>query len=570
MKSLIALLLFWAVTAGALGAQALEASATAFGPSAEEARELALTEAVNRAFRTKDALFKSLFYRDLELYRLMLLRVDTQTLRPDGRWAAEVRVELDPLLIQQIQRRYVESVSAILNEVEAGLTRLESTLEQARRSLEANRFAVAFQSYTEARNGLAALLRQMEPFADQDVMTDSRKTKVLLEAQVKLRLSQAEEALERLKTIEAATSDDRRQQELAQSLELFQAELEPLRAWVRQKIDQAPFYDVPAARLSRDLTELTGLQERLRSLKKSLDDLSWQAGNSPLLFKTRLEQVRTEVRALEPQFDRIKNDLETELREPRLVRLEKERQSRLFWEGVGKNWASFLVRETQEHVAVRWYWPLGLNQDLVSWEAVTPVSLRLEGFYQALWARTQYRWEERPLSDGMRTQYAHVQELSLGFGDPWVWGLGWQWDWLRGTYFEQPVDPQSRLLLHFGLKDESIPWHFWQTTLSYQIPGAATNWNTILNFGLDTVLRFGPHFKGEMGLGFFPVLQRRVENLASFDSFIDREMVFRLGVGVKIPNSLLWGLAYEHRSFGALGQTGRQQGLIRLYNELTF
>lgn len=574
-RRLLAAAVFF-LTLGALGAQNLKASGTATGADPDSARSAAISKALDKAFAQKDALFRRLFVSDLGLYGTMDVKVEgTPAKNPlTGEVTVTVMVEVDSTALAAIQSRYTEAVSALLTEAEKELESVNTLLETGSAALKKEAFSQSWNYFSEAQTRSGAVLRQLEAFKDDSIRSDKSVPKSVIQQLAQLRMTQAEEALTRLREIEKAALQGKSQSDLFEAYSAFEASQLSVEDWVSRKLSESPFYDVPAETLQKHLLEWESQTRTLADLDRQYSRLEALAGTTSLLFQARLAQAKRELEDLRGSLGKIRSDLEAELREPKISRVEKERQSKIFWSGVRKALAegasAALLRDSGEVGAFRFFFPLQVQGGRPELTNLLPLSAKLEGRYAGLWLMTRFDWSARETFDLQRKNSSMTQTVAAGFGEPWIFGAGYQWDWRRVStrgIFDDPVALASRSRVHgfFGLVDPELSWALWMLDGWYEIPGEADRKDAgaWFNLGVDGVLRFGRWVKVEAG-----AFSR---TLGTTGPSLDREAGFHAGAGFKLPNPLLWGVRYESSTLTRLSDTAqRSQSVWEFYLEYSF
>ena len=550
-----------------LGAQNLQATGKGIGPDRDTARREAIRQGLEKAFIQKDAFFLNLFLSDLILYSTLETINETASQSITGSHTVELTVRVDATAVEAINNKYTEAVSSILAEAEREITAAQNLLDAGSNALKKENFSQAWNYYSEARSRTQSILGQISTFKDEMVRSDQGNPKSVVQKLAELRDVQAQQALDRLREVEKATLVGKNQTDLFDSYTAFEGTHQGITLWVKDNLEQSPYYDVPPEILNKKKLELGNQREKIRGLENEYSKLSALSDSTSLLFQARIRQAQTDLINLGKDLDKITLDLDAELRDPRIDRVERDRQSRKYWQGVNKALGEAaqiaLLKESQEIIAFRLFFPYQVRNEKGQLAGLLPLSFKGEGRYSNIWLMTRFDWISREFLIPTDKISAMTQTLGFGFGDPWIFGVGFQWDWRRVTTMD--TQPGHRWKGHFywGLADENLEWPLWMLDAWAEVAeGKETpDFGSYFNLGIDATLRFTRWVKLEAGL-----LTRTLgSGTALGNTGLYRETGFWASGGFKLPNPFLWGVRFENMTVTRLLDNS-----YRLYNTWQF
>lgn len=551
----------------------VQASGRAVADTREAALRLAKAEAFGDLFKAlkKDDLFANLFLSDPVVFGQTVYSEEEINVSA-GKVSAEITITVRQDNLNLIQQRYSETLTAVLNQAEAQIALLETLLKEGEASLEKKDVQTAFRRFTEVEGKAAAVEKSLQPFSDPAIRSQKLNNKEILLSALKLKRDLAQNGLTRLAEVEKLVLAEGRFKEVKTAWEQYAAQQKEARTALAPRLRQAPFYDLPREKLENWLLEARTQTARLRDIRSGLDRTSALAAEAPILLREQLAQSLTENSELQMAWQKIENDLNREISDPRMGRLEREQRDKALWSEVGKSFAGILGdRPTRENLALRVAVPPRWDGGL-DWQFDT-FQLRVEGAYQDFWLHSRLFTQGRGLTDGSR-QWTLSQDLGLAVGKSAMLGGGLRWDWFRQVYGGS--EPGGRagifsLLAFWGSWDDQFDWPLWLVTGSWEAPSSSVNLSleSLFNAGVEAVLRPGNLFKLEGGARSH-VLPRLNPKVSFGAPVSDYEAQAWLAVGLKIPSAVLWQVKYENRYLAPVGQPGSNSPLWTFSLEYSF
>jgi hypothetical protein len=539
-----------------LGAQeGFAATGTAESEQRETALSQAKSNALEEAFKalSKDRLFVNLYFQNSTVYSRTEFGEPKEERTFTGGYKITIQVFLDPFALNIIQNEYIENASAILNQAEEDLATLGPILQGVEALLNQGDYPGAYREYQTVLERAQAIENLLKDIADLSVRSDQDNTKEAILSQTFSRSERAAEGLRRLEEIERQAAADLEAAAIVDSFGVLANDQSVIGSRIQSYLARAPFYGVPGAELGKiklevenDRKSLGGIHQEMRKIRDLARDFS-------VLFQTRLSQAIRQNEELRNTADKILSDVNTEINDPRIQRMERERQaqreSAAFWKGVREGLAWLLIRETNENINLRMNLPVFIKDSSAGFNILDDANLRIEFYYDYIWLQFITEYQSWNLSNG-ESQEEMGGSLGFGVGKNLFFGGGVNWDYFKNSSDGSEIPRSLGLSFYVGDKDRNHNWPFWLLGLHWEVPNDwwPVNLGYIVNLGGDFTIRPGRLFK--VGAGFLLRGFLRGEFADNAASALDYRFNWYLEGSVK-PGPFLIGLRFERDSFNA-------------------
>ncbi len=527
----------------------------------KEALRLAKADALNSIFNKtgKDKLFRDLFISSWPEY---ISVEESKVAREDGLYMAEVKVFVDQNAMILTEDSYRMEAENLLNGAEEKIDEAEQLLKEAENS-EANlRMSEAFILYGQARVRLrevGELLRFLGDVSVKSTKGTTLSTVLSLAGALELRVSSG---LVRLEALAKESEKDRVLAELDESFDLIIEEFKKLEETVESNSEIEPFYDLPKTQLNTILIELNGSLEKEGTIKMRLLFLQSRVPEEKILLKDRIDIALTDIETLGIKLEKMKEEVELEIAEPRLKRQEKARRKAERRRKI-KETASYIFLHKPAQ-ALTFHYTLPFEWDGESGIARGNESnwwIRAEGaFDMGFWIRGLLEHDEIDLDGGHNASLR--SEIGIGFFRKTLLGAGFGWEWIKKVNDEKSRELKEKSLKFFlGRVNKERNRVDWLLSFKYRIPLV---WDEIIapyhmNMSVEWLLRAADILLVEAAIstGCYPLLP-----LTDTDQLTDHLAYlfsWKAAIALRVPNPFTWGFFYRgyrqgHARGGDLGE----------------
>jgi hypothetical protein len=306
---------------------------TALGRAESSERETALSQAKSNALEqafaslSKDRLFINLYYQNATVYSRTEFSEPTEERTFTGGYKISIQVTLDPFALNIIQNQYIETASLILNQAEEDLSTLGPILQNVEGLLNQGDFPQAYRDYQTVIERSSAIENLLKDINDLTVRSDQDNTKEAILTQTASRRERAAEGLRRLAEIEKQAQADQAVTAIVDSFGVLESDQGAIGRRIQAHLLRAPFFGVPEGQLSNIKLEVENDRKSLEGIKREMERIRGLARDFSVLFQTRIAQALRENDELHNSAHKIISDLNAEMRDPRIQRMERERKA---------------------------------------------------------------------------------------------------------------------------------------------------------------------------------------------------------------------------------------------------
>ncbi|MFP4363695.1 MAG: hypothetical protein ACLFR1_07475 [Spirochaetia bacterium] len=533
----------------------------AIGANHAEAERLAKAAAIDLIFQQidKDEMYQEMFISSFP----EAITVEDSLVQEnnDSTFTAMVRVLVDQNAVIMTEQPYRNTVINFLNRSESILNEAESLIASAQRDEENLRMSEAYASFRQAQSRIEEVKSLLQSLNDNSVLSDSGNNRTALFNIATSMETTIASGVERLRELASESERNEEAEESRRTFRLLENETHSIDAFIDEYLPLSPFYDMPEAELRTILTEVEANLDKIRTqLRERYQVLKENLPSDMVFLREQIDLTLSDLDTQEENLDRMRDELRLEIRNPRLQRQENARRSAEFWKNVGRGIGWFFLHDPGDILVFRWDLPFHISQEQgFQMRNEFNGMIRLErGFDLGVWLRTSTISDEITLTNSLRNS-ALSQEASIGFFNNFMFGLGFQWDWMRRIIGDNelhsgPAVSESEIMFHFGGIDHNYLRPFWLLSFSYRVPVFMNPFIVPYHFniGLDIALRLENIVRLEAGLstGCLQALAGESGNEAS--GYLDYLFQWNAGAMLRFPGPFGWGINYQGSASAAV------------------
>jgi hypothetical protein len=533
------------------------AAGSGTGATKAEAVRLAKAEALSRIFAHigKDELFQQIFISTWP-EAIDLAEVSQLTQIENG-YAATVRVTVDQTAVLMTEEAYRVNVVNLLNRAEAIVRDVEEIVGKAESAEENLRLSDAFTAYRQARARAGEAEHLLRPIRDSSVLSDAGNSAGTLRNIVGALATTTDEGLARLEDVEAQATASAESQEAEDVLQLLEEERAGVRRTVSENRALSPFYDLPAAELQRIATELYGAQKRIgERLRPRYQTLQSTVSKERMLLREKISLALADLDEYATHIQVMIDQVELEIRNPRLARQERMHRRRRMQEAVGKALRYLVIHPARDVVVLEYELPFEFVPDN-GFSSATDLmgSVTAERAFDAgVWLRTRLERQDVLVGSDVRN-IALSQEAAIGFFRNTLIGVGLGWDWdrrvgPRGGAVETVEEYRVRMFL--GGVDRTYKRSSWLLSFRYGVPRFAAPFITPyhLNADLSLAVRIENAVRLRAGVSTGAYQTAAVARPDRMADVLGYRFAWRAEAALRLPPPFILGFGFTGRAVG--------------------
>ncbi len=529
--------------------------------SREEALRLAKAAALERIFREigKDKIFAEMF---ISAWPEAIETFVEQVTERDGGFAVSLSVSVTQTEVMLTESNYRVTVEELLNKSSGIVDEIDTNLRNAQELLEEAKLLEAHTAYRFAKSRTNEARDLLQNIGDKSLLSISGKNVSALLEEIASLETRTETGIAH---IEKQIAED----ESERSLQLLSQELDELQALVAKLALHSPFYDLPQSQLEEYRIDVESGLAKCTPIVERLSDYLTTVPEEKELLASRIDLALQDAQRTRAKLTKMHEELQLEIRVPRLVRQERASRRARLWGGLAQA-AKYLFLHTPREILTLHY-TLPLTWDMDGPPQTTgefEYRIRAEGaFDMGLWVEAQLQQELIPMLDS--TNYRLSSEVGLGFFGSTLLGAGLGWDWLRRIYPELPAlsdegfaDGARELYVKAFLGGMSSDQQRvdWLLSAHYRLPALSGAFTPLyaLNLNTELYIRAGRILLLSADTSFGGHQKRAVD--LEQDCVIPDCTLFRfawgVGLGVRLPPPVTIGAGYRGRILADIGEDG--------------
>jgi hypothetical protein len=524
-----------------------------FSPDRDEAVRLAKSDAIKRVFQEiqKDAIFEETF---IASWPEFITVENSRVIETEGGgFSATVQVLIDRNAVDLAEPFYQSRAIGLLNQAEDLLSQADESLKEA--SLQESNLDVpsAIFHYKTTLSLCRRINRLIRPLGDTGLQSDSGNTLFVIGNITAALQAESAESLGRLEEIEGELEKRELTEELDNTYGAFAESIEDIDTVVREYDLLSPFYDLPRSQLETVRIEIEGALALASDLQSNLVVFQQNLPEDSLLYKQRTEMALTDLDVSMNMLVKMQDEVTREIREPRMERQEIARRQAEFNEAVTGAARYVFLHPPTEVLSFRYTIP-------AEWDGRNPPAgtdkrefrIMAEGTISSgFWIRgTLFEKDIALLTGEMNRPLS--SELALGyFGDRIIFGVGFEWDWLRQIQNEKTLNESSVKVILGGVDQERLRAN-WLLGFQYRVP-AFMNPPIIpyhLNLGLDVMIRIEKLFLLEGSISTGTVQNGVSAGSGDLPGQLEYLLNWRGAIALRMPPPFSWGI-FHNGSLGA-------------------
>ena len=552
----------------------------ATGQSKDEAIRLAKANALEIVFNNigKDALFQQMFISGWP--ESIRIEEEKSVKHEDGTYTSKVRVSVDQNAVILTEPKYRENVLNLLNRAEAIIDKADNTIANAQEQEENLRMSEAFSSYRQADTMCVEIQDLLSGINNNSVVSDKGNTKkTIMDIALSMK-NKMEKGIARLEQIEKESETTEATQELSRTFNLLERERKNIQQVVEKNRKLSPFYDLPKSTLEEIRIDLNSSLDKLTSqLRERYAVLADTLPQDKVFLREKIKLSRTDLDRLEAKLVKMIDEVTLEIQNPRLERQAKKRRRADFVKAVKTGFAWTFLHRPSEVLNIRWYVPIAATPEK-GFTAIEENNFQVsaeKAFTRGIWLRGDLKKNTITFPEG-NNNAALIQRVALGFHSGFLFGMGFQWDWIRAldTLAGNQLNKVNSVEIIFGNVDHKTMEAMWLLTLGYTLPKTFEQFIVPyhMNIELDTVLRIEDIIKLEAGLKSASYQHTYASSVTTENLFYQFE--WNAGIVLRAPFPFGWGVYHEgdiNSLINDLGQAdnfGSYRSVWKCFIEYTF
>lgn len=525
----------------------------------EEAIRLAKASALNFIFikTGKDEMFKEMF---ISSWPGSITVEKTEVKETKQGFSAVVTVKIDRNSVIMTEDRYRVSATELLDRAAKIIVETGSILndaETAEANLRMSEALIGYQHASTRCNEAKELLKHLG--SNSIVSSDGKNLASILSIIDSLKL-RADTGLKRLEELAKKNEKTKSMEEIGRALDLISIELSNIEKTVLEYSKIEPFYDLPKERLQSILIDVNSFINRNRDIKDKLNFLSGKVTEKDLFLKERIEIKESDLKRSDKMLVKMKEELNLEINEPRLLRQEKARK-REERRKAFKDAALYLfIHKPSELLSFRYYIPISWDgEKKFSFTGENNWILQSEGLLAGFWIRGNLsRLEMEMLQSRSNTLSS---EIAIGIAQKVLFGVGFSWEWMHGItdgMATNGIDTAGMAAINSGIKENAVTLFFggpnskktrinWLVGFTYRIPLFFDYFIAAyqMNAGLNWLVRAGDILlvEADVSSGCYQRLPSATTDAAK--NRLEYQLRWKAGVAFRLPYPFTWGIYYK-------------------------